>query len=416
MSGEIDLQIYFAAIRRRWWVIVLTVLLALAVTFAIGTVQPKHYQAEAILLAQAPRYQWRFDAGILPMIDTRRDYQRELLAISRSNQIAQQAMGLLQAEGTAEDTTIDDLKAAVSVRAADGSTLVVTANAGSPDRAAAFANAWATGFVELARQLYGVSADLANFQIEFEAATQRLADLETRLAEVRRQTGIYASSEEGGSASDALSLRQVQINQLNKQQAEYRNDLEGLRYLEQLVSDAAPDANLTLLPWQLLNGPVLQARRTLGPETVQELLNDPQALLDLLQSEDAILAQTADQLAAQSEALQTQLAADWQSYSALERETNLARETHNLLSRKVDEASIQQRIDPGQLVLVSEAVAPSSPVQTRRLAQLAVAGVVGLILGVLVALWLEFRDTRGQQTAGPEAPRKEQPKRSAAAR
>ena len=39
--------------------------------------------------------------------------------------------------------------------------------------------------------------------------------------------------------------------------AEYRNDLEGLRYLASQLETAQPEADLTQLPWELLGGPVL---------------------------------------------------------------------------------------------------------------------------------------------------------------
>ena len=63
------------------------------------------------------------------------------------------------------------------------------------------------------------------------------------------------------------------------------------------------------------------------------------------------------------------------------------------MTNKVNEATIQDRIDPSQLTVVSEATPPTSPVQTRRMAQLAVAAVVGLIIGALLALWLGLRET-----------------------
>ena len=55
---------------------------------------------------------------------------------------------------------------------------------------------------------------------------------------------------------------------------------------------------------------------------------------------------------------------------------------------------MQQRVDPGVLVLVDPAVPPVEPVRTRQLAQVLTAAAVGLIIGVLVALWLEFRQGR----------------------
>ena len=76
--------------------------------------------------------------------------------------------------------------------------------------------------------------------------------------------------------------------------------------------------------------------------------------------------------------------------------TRLAR-VYSVLSRKVSEAQIQERIDPAQLTLVSAAVEPRKPTQTRQVAQYAVAGMIGLILGVIVALWSGLRDIKAKQ-------------------
>jgi len=99
--------------------------------------------------------------------------------------------------------------------------------------------------------------------------------------------------------------------------------------------------------------------------------------------------------------LQAALAADWQLYGVAQRAYNLTRETYNTMWRKVDEASIQGRIDPSQLTIVSEALAPTAPVQTRRMAQLAVAAVLGLIGGALLALWLGLRETPARTQEQP---------------
>lgn len=393
MSDEIDLQLYLAALRRRWWVVLLAVLLALAIAFAISVTQPKRYQATATLLAQSPRYQWRFDASILPLVDSRRDYQREFLAISRSNRIAERAVEALHASGQDLTMASDALASAISTRASDGSTLQVTATAQDAIQAARLANAWAQAFVDVARQIYGVSADRANYEAELAAAAQRLAELESQMMETRTRTGIYTI----GDATDATTIysaRQQNLDLKNQQLAQYLNDLDGLRDLQESLAAAAPDADLTLLPWERLDSPVLIQRGVLSSQTARERLADRAELEALLQAEETALAATAEQLADEIEQLQAQLAADWRDFSVVNREYNLTREVYSVLSRKASEAAIQERIDPSQLTLVSEAVPPSAPVQTRQLALWAVAAVAGLLLGMIAALWLDRRLSR----------------------
>lgn len=387
MSDEIDLQTYLGALRRRWWLPLGGMLAALAITFAFGAAQAKHYQAAATLIATSPRYQWRFDASILPFIDTRRDFQREFLVIGRSSRIAALAAEQLQASGVLPAAAAEDLQAAVTLRTGEGSSIQVLATANTPQQAAAIANAWADAFVQVARELTGVGAELQNYQAELEAAGQRMDQVEQELARVRSETGLFINSD-ASEEQEISNVRRLQLSLVNQQLAEHQADLESLRLLTGRVEQAG---DLAALPWELLAGPALAARGQLTPQSARDLAAQPEQLLALLRSEEQALAVAVEDLTRASDALQADLASDWQRYSAVQRQYNLAREIYNTMWRKVEEASIQGRIDPSQLSLVSEALPPGAPMQTRRMAQLAVAAVLGLIVGALAALWLGLR-------------------------
>jgi uncharacterized protein involved in exopolysaccharide biosynthesis len=126
-------------------------------------------------------------------------------------------------------------------------------------------------------------------------------------------------------------------------------------------------------------------------------LEDPQAVLAALRTEETALASTVDQLAKETENLRRQVAQDWQKYSAATRDFAQARDIQTIIARKVSEAEVQERIDPPQLALVSAALEPTRPTQTRQVALFLVAGVIGLILGMIVALWSGMRDPNVRQ-------------------
>jgi uncharacterized protein involved in exopolysaccharide biosynthesis len=195
----------------------------------------------------------------------------------------------------------------------------------------------------------------------------------------------------------------LQINQLL---ATYANDLEAVRLLQQSLEAAQPGADLAQLPWELLDGEAIALRGVLTPADARASLEDPAALLELLKQEEDSLAATSSHLAAASERIQATVAADWQMYDEAQRERNLVRDTYLILARKVNELAVQQEIDPGLLSLVSQATSPSAPVRTRQFAQLVTAGTIGLILGVLAALWLELGPGRrkNERLSGTAAP------------
>lgn len=390
MANEVDLQNILAALRRRWWVIALTTALALLVVLAVGMAQPRTYQASSTLLVQYPRFQWRFDASFQPLIETQRDWQRDVLAVSRSSEVVQAALQTLQAAGYS--LTAEELAAGVGVRAGDGRTVVVTATAYDPNQAAAMANAWSDALIALTRRLYGYEGYLENFRKELEVVAERVAELDTQIEQGRAASGLYGLTAGYDRTMTKFAPNQQRLEILNRTVAEYETDLAALRYL--LDQMAQPGVDLRLLPWERLAGPVLSKRGIATPQRAQELLNDPAALADLLRGEERSLAATLQALQAELAPVQAEVAHDWRVYDDLLRERNLARELYQVLTRKVNELEMQARVEPGLVTVVSQATPPSRPVRTRQLAQLITAAGVGLILGTIAALWLDAAAAR----------------------
>jgi len=77
--------------------------------------------------------------------------------------------------------------------------------------------------------------------------------------------------------------------------------------------------------------------------------------------------------------------------SELNRELDICKKTYDLLSSKLEEARIAKALELGEVKVVSAAFEPKYPVGPRRRLTVAVAGVIGLILGVLAAFFQEFR-------------------------
>lgn len=393
MSSELDLSFFIAALRRRWWIVLLCVSAALALALVLGMRQAQRYDASNTLLVQSPRYQWRFDNSITAITDQRRDFQREILAIARSDEIARNAAAALEVAGLTDPVSPAALQSAIMVRAGDGNTIVVTATATDPARAAAYASAWTEQLIASARDVYGAVQDLTSFQTELAEQQGRLQQMDEALAQARARTGLYSVTDPRDDAMRS-SVTSQQLNLVNATLAQYLVDLGNLRYLREQLSQAAAGSDLTQLPWELLAGPVLSQRGVISPEIARANLDDRAGLESLLDQEEAALQATVDGLSNQADQAQMALAADWQDYERILRERNQVRDTYLILLRKVTELALQERVDPSLLSIVGSVEPLVTPVGAPLTALLATAGLAGLLVGTLVAVWAEARSRR----------------------
>ena len=96
-------------------------------------------------------------------------------------------------------------------------------------------------------------------------------------------------------------------------------------------------------------------------------------------------------LTAEVEALQSELADRQRELDQLLRDREVAQSTYLTLSNKLQEVRIEaqdEKRDTAQLL--SRAAVPDKPVSPRRMVNTAVAGVLGLMVGVFGVFFLEY--------------------------
>ena len=79
----------------------------------------------------------------------------------------------------------------------------------------------------------------------------------------------------------------------------------------------------------------------------------------------------------------------------------MARETYVTMARKVEEVRIAAADTSGEVRLASQAAVPESPVGPRKKINTAVAGALGLMLGVFGAFAVEW--WRGDEETGAKS-------------
>jgi uncharacterized protein involved in exopolysaccharide biosynthesis len=417
---------------RRWkWIAGLT-LVAAGVAFAVSMLLPPVYQAQAVVLITQPRYLMQFD----PRFETIEHWAPAYKAfptLATSDDVLQ---GVLDAYSPSPEagienwnlTTLSEMVKATS--AGDPSLVVLKVRSRSPQDAAGIASAWATVLVTQGNEMYSMGEqDLAFFKEQLTQAEQALNQADAALIEfqARNQASIVGTQ--------LGSLRQAQADYLADQRAiaVIIQDVQGLRsQLAQRPTDNpssfADDLTALLLQIAAFNTwtsrpipgstegdsnvyfstqasePVqlqLSSAESLSSRSVAEQIAFLDDLVRTLEARSAEIDGRLAELEPQILTLQQRLQEISAESDRLIRARDLARETYMTLARKVEEARIAAAESDGVLQVGSYAAPPEKPASPRKLLNTAVAGALGLLVGVLGAFAIEWwREGLGDGEAG----------------
>lgn len=396
MEEELNLWEYLGAIGRRWPLVVAGVVLAVLAAALLWALQPAQYRATASLLVTAPRYEWRFDSDIVPIIDTRRDWQGEVMALAKTRDVLAKALAQV-AFPSGQEVEPSELAAHVEAKAGPAGMFYLTVTWSDPERARQLANALAKEVVARARLLYGAGEELILFEASLKEAEARLQEAEAALQAFQGQTG-QELLRKGFESLVGYSTSERELDLLSDELAAHRVALANLDLLlEESRRVLAQGGSPAAFPWQLAQTPVLAARE-LVTRTLS--LRDPQAVLRLLEEEREAVGAVAQRLEERVLALQSQQAQRTTEYNRLVRERDLAAEAYSTLARKVEELRARQIAEAGNVQVVQEAV-QAQRVRMGLPTALGLGVVVGLCVGVVGALIAERLAAPG----GSAAPR-----------
>jgi uncharacterized protein involved in exopolysaccharide biosynthesis len=265
--------------------------------------------------------------------------------------------------------------------------------------AARIANTWAEVFIKQVNELYDATAqDVSFFEDQLADADATLAQAEQALIEFqgrnqasvlnaqvsayRQQLSNYLASKNAIELviQDAKGLQERLRLQDGDVPASLADDLAVL-YLEidALSSKGAVPLQLQVSPASSLSS------RTAEDQIVflDDLVTSLEAKLSALDAEIAQLEPEILRLQGEIQVLNTEA-------DRLDRGRDVARDTYTTLARKVNEARIAAQDESGEVRLASHAAVPTEPVSPRKLLNTAVAGMLGLMLGVFGAFAIEW--------------------------
>jgi len=399
MEEELDLWEYLRVILRRWPIVLAGLALTVAAMVAFWYLQPVRYQATATLLATAPRYEWRFDSSILPIVDTKKDWKAEFMDLARSYNVANGALRVVQDRlPGGQELTPAALKRALEAKAGPAGIFYLSVAWPTAEGAIELTNALADQLVEQARKLYGGGDELAQFEASMEEAGERLQKAAVALQEFQSETGMEVLRK-GFEGLIGYSADERELDLLSDELGAHRAALASLTLMIEesrriLAEGGAPPA----FPWQLAETPVIAAR---GLLTRTLPLSDPEAIIRAMEEEKKDVEAVTAELEQQVAGLQERQAQHIEELNRLTRERDLAEESYSILVRKVEELRARQIADVGSVRVVQRPV-KAQPTRMKTSVALGLPVILGLLVGVVGALVADrlARAPKGAEAGG----------------
>jgi uncharacterized protein involved in exopolysaccharide biosynthesis len=440
-DDEIDLRPYILALFRHWWQIGLIVVILSASAYLYTNRQPRIYKATATILLTRTRSNLtlaeQFPTVSEP-VDTR-SRMDALLSITKSDTLAVETLNLVGDMLPEENRNIEAIKNRVSITN-QGDTILVSATAQEPETAAKIANTWALQAVQDINLAYSGEQPLAELEDQMKTARGDYqavqADLETfiqtnRISLLQKQQDeaqILLSSLSGDRAwkiSYYTNRMQSMENLLIQAEALKKQIQDGINSNSGGLGDALAVLRVraTALGISEVNlhtsSYASPSSNSNQPLTLNLQVNDLNALLDdpanyasdldtviQLANDEGIKAQDAlDELtqqvlqestdpniesaAATIQNIATELEKQNAQQKELTSQRDLAWEAYQAMAEKVTEIKNTAQTD-NQVTLASQAIAPQKPSSSNTLRNTIAAGAIGLILGCLFFLSLQW--------------------------
>ena len=422
MEEEIDLRAYVDVLIRSWkWIAGLALVAAVA-AFVVSLMLPATYEASGVVIITQPRYQMQFDPRF-KTVDQWTPAYKAFPTLATSDGVLQAVLDGYTPSPQAgiEEWRLRTLAGMVEATSeGDPSLVMLRVRSRSPEDAAAIANLWADALMQQGNRIYSEREDdVAFFEDQVAQAEQALDEADAALIEfeARSQASIV------GAQLD--SLRQAQADYLADQRAiaYVVQDIQGLRaQLAQQPGDRpislADDLTALLLQIKAFNLLQLKSLDAQASAPIQLQIDSAGSLSDKAPAEQiafldnlvvTLEAKSAEidgrlaELEPQTLALQERLQEIDAESQRLIDARDLASETYRTLARKLEEARISAREENGVFQVGSHAAVPEKPVSPRKMLNTAVAGALGLMVGVFGAFaaewWRGDKDRVGDRVA-----------------
>lgn len=394
----LDLRAYIHIILRHWRLIVLTCLVTAFTAAFVSLMQEPQYEATTLITAMKPNVTVRLDAAS----DSEILLDRQVFVkLATSDELLQQ---LRQHEALSAllpaDLSLAGLKGMVSANNVrnDPSLLELKVTAAKPAEAAQVANLWADLFVLLINDLYAEDDE------QIDALTHQL-EVATKARTTDQEALIAFEYENNLSIVEAqlLSFQEAYQQGLTEQSqiTSLQQNMESFQAQIDTLSPSTPislEDDLTKLVLQF------KAFNTESAQPLLQISADGSHSNKTASDVSASLSELQSTLSAKLDKIETQLASlkpeiltiqgELQTLRSkqeqLQQNYELAQQTYTTLVQKVEEIRLASQLTSSEVKVASYTAVPEKPVGPKTLINVALAAIVGLMVGLGSAFFIEY--------------------------
>ncbi len=423
---EVDLREYIEVIWREKWLILVLFLIGAGAAYGFSKMQPPQYRTGTTLLI-TPRISEQLggdqEEGLFSTSLSPNVYKKSAMADDLIQGIIDDLD--LKADGELISVSSLEQRLSVNVELSENGTdnprlplVTMTVSGTEPGRVKRIANKWADLFVEKNTELLS-SETARSYEFisgRFSEVSENLTAREQQKLEYKKQHPLELLKSElqvlQGRYRDFLSQLQTKRARLAERKARLKslNDVlaEEPKFLE--LERSIPGISL----WNLLQKEKYEGEKPAQDEQTPSQLKEwtdlkiqdqaknniyfnlrgekrnVQVDIDSLQEEIAYLENRTQELAGEIEKKQFEIDQAELKLKQLDREINRLDNTYNTLSENLEEARIAKEEKESSIRIMERAVTPERPMGTNTRQNVAVAGVLGLFIGVLAAFFKNY--------------------------
>ena len=407
---EVDLRDYLHVLWEGKWIIIFTFLVAVATALALSYSTPKQYQTQTSLLLLPP-LSTEVGGEVTGTVFSPETYKRLAVVSDLLQEVINQVYP--NGGGCSVDSLRSHIKIDVEKTAAKDFPgrfplyLTMTISGTDPEKLPQLARAWAKKFTERNSQLF-----LSRTAQSYDYIKQSFDEVEKSLLAKENDLTLYQQKNPEPVMQATVTALQDEYTsylqqlpdemlQLTDQQARLSSLKEALSTQPEHFTVARGLSRQAL--WNFLAAGVSSQKIDSLPSlsiqdqvlndtyvNLQQEVSDTEATVKGLQASVEYLQSKADQTRKAFEEKQGQLVAIQAQLDKMNRDIKVLDGTYTSLSNKLQQAKIAQVETPDPIRTVEAPLVPSRSIAPNKKMNLAVAGVLGLFLGTLLAFFAHY--------------------------